>query len=674
MNTTRNCILTLAMVGLAVTGCTSLRDRGPSADQAKSGLSGLGTISGTPSTQDSNLTRSQILIRSGVEFLRKGEIDKAQEVFNTALKFDIDNASLHFLNALTYHQGYLRGDADKFELAKAGYHTALQRDSSLDEIAYLQLGRLYLDARDAAAAKQAFAMSVDANRQSADALYGLAQAAALDGDEATSYWATGELDRIKWNNPDLYRLKAMQAALARQPERAHAYAADYTKATEDREDAKYVRGRVNQLLAIKTSLDDVSGADTRPKSIALEETRPKTAASAKTTVSSTSKPMEKAADSKPASPTTDEPDAPQIKKWFRCDKSPEIPARAIVNAGVPGANDENITTGPLPAPCPGETPRTAVIDVTMIQTQETKGRNFGINLLQGLSAIFTLQRARTFTQSTNVHEEVQTNNFVIANAVDNTIDVLRYSLNIANAAYIKNDVVARPSLAAIDRVPAVFFSGATITLGIAGVGGGASTVVDKPVGVSLTVTPTFIDDDNVLLSMRATRSFIETNLVPAGTSVLLQQSRNSISASSKLKFGETFVVSGLMAQQNTLSESGTPLLQDVPLLQYLFKQSEKLDTSLQIITLITLRRTPGNDATNDSSKTGQAGAPHKLSATVNEYVRLQSLAPVTDDVLNTLAANHHEYRQLRDKDVVRESTGSQSKLPSILDEFKEMIY
>src|SRR5471030_2513806 len=161
-------------------------------------------------------SRSQVLMRSGIDYLYKNDLDKAQAVFNTALKFDFDNAQLHFLNALTYHQSYLRGDADSFELAKTGYRTALLRDPSMEGLAYLQLGRLYLDAKDHASATQAFAMAVDANGQSADALYGLAQAAALDGDLTTSYWAARELDRLQWHDPHLYRLKAIQAALAQQ--------------------------------------------------------------------------------------------------------------------------------------------------------------------------------------------------------------------------------------------------------------------------------------------------------------------------------------------------------------------------------------------------------------------------------------------------------------------------
>ncbi len=655
--------LGIVLIGLTVSGCgtlTELKSTSDGGSSNKHNSTQIDSATAVKAQQESGLSRSQILIRSGMDYLRNGDLEKAQAVFNTALKFDFDNAQLHFLNALTYHQGYLRGDADSFELAKAGYRTALLRDPSLEGIAYLQLGRLFLDAKDHASSKQAFAMAVNADRQSPDALYGLAQTAALDGDLATSYWAVRELDRIKWDEPDLYRLKAIHAALAQQPEPARAWVADYAKSTSDRADAKYLQMRVNQLLAMKISLGNAPSPDGGARPILLAEATPAVA------------PGIQKPDTKPVALDA-AGEASQIPKWFRCDTAPAIPSRTMVNAGAQGASDENITLTPLPAPCPGETPRMALIEVTIIQTEETKGKHLGINLLDGLTGIFTLERARTYG-GTNAGTETTTNNFVLANAIDNSIDVLRYSLNIANAAYTRNEVLARPTLAAIDRVPAVFYSGATITLGIAGVGGGTSTIVDKPVGVSLTVTPTFIDDDNILVSMRATRSFLQNDLVPAGSSVLLQQSRNSVSASSTLKFGETFVVSGLIAQQNTLSESGTPILQDIPVLQYLFKNSAKTDSNLEIITMITVRRPPDSAIGAGKAAAKSGVAPHKLSGTVNEFVRLQSMPPVIDEALVTLQAQNQNYRRLRNKDLVPEGNGSKSKLQSILDDFKEMIY
>ena len=59
---------------------------------------------------ETGLTRTQVLLRGGVKHLATGEYDQAKKIFNTALSFDVDNGLLHFFNAYTYHQLFLRGE------------------------------------------------------------------------------------------------------------------------------------------------------------------------------------------------------------------------------------------------------------------------------------------------------------------------------------------------------------------------------------------------------------------------------------------------------------------------------------------------------------------------------------------------------------------------------------
>ena len=92
------------------------------------------------------MPRSKAVAAHGMELLRKGDLDEANAVFNAALKLDINNAPLHLLNGVAYHLRYLRGEADKFELARAAYLAALENDDGLVP-AFVQIGRLFLDAR-----------------------------------------------------------------------------------------------------------------------------------------------------------------------------------------------------------------------------------------------------------------------------------------------------------------------------------------------------------------------------------------------------------------------------------------------------------------------------------------------------------------------------------------------
>ena len=117
-------------------------------------------------------TNSQLLMQSGTEYLQQGDLQKAHSVFSVALKIDIRNAGLHFLNGLTYQMMYEAGDEASYDLAVTGYITALSLDSNL-EPALLQLGQLHLFAKKYDLAQQSFSEAYAINSNSTRALMGL---------------------------------------------------------------------------------------------------------------------------------------------------------------------------------------------------------------------------------------------------------------------------------------------------------------------------------------------------------------------------------------------------------------------------------------------------------------------------------------------------------------------
>jgi Tfp pilus assembly protein PilF len=76
----------MLLLAVAMTGCSSM-----SGKSSTSFWDGFGKKAET--TEPS---RTQALMRAGAEYLEKGELENAQTVFNTALKFDLKNAPLHF--------------------------------------------------------------------------------------------------------------------------------------------------------------------------------------------------------------------------------------------------------------------------------------------------------------------------------------------------------------------------------------------------------------------------------------------------------------------------------------------------------------------------------------------------------------------------------------------------
>ena len=251
-----------------------------------------------------------------------------------------------------------------------------------------------------------------------------------------------------------------------------------------------------------------------------------------------------------------------------------------------------------------------------------------------------------------------------------TAGYLNYSLNIANALYTKNEVIARPVLSAIDRLPSIFFSGATYSIKVGGVN--SSTLVDKPVGVALSVTPTFLDDDKILLSIRASRSFIQDS---ANTNVALMQTRNAVNASALVSYGQTFVLNGLVEREIDATSNGVPFLQDIPILQYFFKNSKTLDYSRQILTLVTVRKLVDSDESIAKAK-NKSGlmSSHKMSDQVQEYLDLQNNKPVLDEVLSGLRADNGLYTKLRQRDLIQESYGSKSMIQRLIEDIRDMAY
>jgi len=631
-------MLPLALIVIAVSGCSTM-------DNPKSAFS-----SGPLKVEDyikpsfakkADPSNSQLLLQSGTDYLQQGDLQKAHSVFSVALKVDIRNAGLHFLNGLTYQMMYEAGDEASYDLAVTGFNTALSLDSNL-EPALLQLGQLHLSAKKYDLAQKAFSEASTSNSKSTRALMGLAQSSILAGDMKTGYWATVQLDTMDWKSPEFLRLKAIQAALAQSPEKAKEYAKQYAMVASEKglsTDANYVNSRVDNLLTMKTSF---TPSNLNGMQFAQADTSNKNKEAAKEA------PKEEAKNA-------------EHQLWWRCDPNPTL---SLQKDGLPQlqlpVTEENATTLTLPRPCAGEKPPMAMIEVTMIRTEEAMTRMQGINLLDGLKMV-----KDTFLDADR--RRVIGNDDVLTTSAAS----LAYSLNIANSLFAKNEVIARPSLSAVDRLPSVFFSGRTVSIASGTINTGF-TLSDKSVGTSLSITPTFVDDENVLLSIRSSRSFIEPT---EGGSIALIQSRNAVNASARVKFGQTYVLNGMIEREKDNVNTGVPILMDIPIVQNLFSKSVKIDFNRQILTLVTVRRLVDDKDSEFLAKnpTGTING-HKLASQVQEFIDLQSNQTVMDEVLNGLRKDNSLYQRLRNRDVVQESYSSQSVLQRLLIDLKELAY
>lgn len=164
----------------------------------------------------------QVLVRDSIDFLKQGNAKEASRLINLALKLDVTNPDLQFLNGLTYHLMGVLGDASKFELAEQGYKQSLKFDPGNLPSRY-QLGLLYMDQRRYPLAQENFAAVALHHNNDPAVLYSLASASYYSRDPRTAAAALKRLMEISpeaRENPEI--LKAAALALSAMDDRSSA--------------------------------------------------------------------------------------------------------------------------------------------------------------------------------------------------------------------------------------------------------------------------------------------------------------------------------------------------------------------------------------------------------------------------------------------------------------------
>jgi hypothetical protein len=289
----------------------------------------------------------------------------------------------------------------------------------------------------------------------------------------------------------------------------------------------------------------------------------------------------------------------QTDRWFDCDTKPGLGKAPGGSYGVPvggTSGDQTLYLEPLPNPCANNLPKMASIDAVLIRTVDVQGSSFGINLLTGLQIFAGSQRSSTTTTIGNVSGTLNTNASVlgIGNATTATLNgvsgLLNYTLNIANSTTSNTQVVARPTLTALDRIPSTFYSGGVQTVGLNGGGVSGAQVSNIPTGISLSVTPTFVDDETMMLAVKVSRSFINASSPIGGFNAGLSVAQHAVTSNVRIKYGETLILDGLTLRTFSSQEDGVPVLQDIPIIQYLFNQSQKQQYVENVLVMVTPRK------------------------------------------------------------------------------------
>lgn len=578
-------------------------------------------------------------------WLIQGDYQNASLWVNNALRMNISSSALQFLNGLTYHM-QSSSDVSKRDLARKGYELAVKFDPS-NWLAHYYMGLLELDSRNYKRALSYLAEAAMFDPDKPDLLNALGKAAYYSRKPDIAAGVFGQLVQENPDNEEYKYNHAMSLAALGLTEDAQ----KLSEEVGDNQQRTYLLERIsdwkdyysrNLPQGVQNAEQPLSDLSLDPSKTALNSEELATAKLVKTQMGM----------GYPPSSTEESNDA--------------------THEDYPTAEADG-AKGSAPAPSTVDSSNKMVIlDVVIIRTVESTKVSNGVNLLEGLRIQFT----RSIVDSTIETVDPTFTQSNISHSITDGIDArsLEYSLNIANTRSVRNEILARPSLIATDGQTSRFFSGINIVAAAVGggsdFGGGATINVERDIGVSLQVSPKFLNNGQVKLNISAERTFLANPNTSAITFDLrIDTSKTEVSADVVMNMGETLILSGLSEKETELIRDGVPFLQDIPIIQYAFSNKTALDFQRSVLILVTPR------APNYIYKEKNAdGSYSRVSEFQSHYSDWFSPYPNWASVFNHFESNQL-YREFRTGDVTLETWSSKLSLKArLLDALKSLYF
>ena len=523
-------------------------------------------------------------IVEGLTALSEKMLDQANEAFQQALKFEPQSAMLHKLNGLTHQLRGDAGDHSHYKLAEVGYSLASRFDPGDSETHYF-MGVLQFHQGNFKTAQEHFSNAIIQDPNHPDYFIGLA---------GSSYYL-GELGRAYANIEKALSLNPYDAPAIQASGLIYASLGAFDKANSrshllgsmSKMKQRYLQKRIRdwknyynqngsqkdeQLKNLFAQNLDIFGI---PEGGMFDATDTDTGDPLARDKSDDATP-----DSVDSQDTTPLPsvDAP-IQMTFPLKKD------------RPATVKSTPSSAPLSAKKKVKIPAMAMIDVAIIRTEEIFKSGKGVNLLDGLNIFFSAPQLWLLN---SIVRTADTINDAATLQLGTSGAGITYSLNIFSNDYDRNEVIARPTITVEDKKKSAFYSGDTLHIVLEGGVAGSSSMQPISTGVKLEVTPNFLDKDTIDLKVYAERSSLESSLSQVSDTItgtsFASTAKTTIAANLTLRYDETMVLSGLDDQEKQIIDAKTPILGDVPGLQYFFRRQTKTTSKETILILLTPRR------------------------------------------------------------------------------------
>jgi general secretion pathway protein D len=169
----------------------------------------------------------------------------------------------------------------------------------------------------------------------------------------------------------------------------------------------------------------------------------------------------------------------------------------------------------------------------------------------------------------------------------------------AAAADSSVTVIQRPRIQTSQAKEASFFVGETVpyvtsTYNGGSVGGNSSSYSQLSVGVELDVTPFINPDGLVVMDINQEIDDLNGTTAIEGIGNVPNTDKRTLSSEIAVKNGDTVILGGFVRSEKDLARSGVPILQDIPLLGFLFSSHSSNKTRDELLVLMrpTVLKTP----------------------------------------------------------------------------------
>ena len=148
--------------------------------------------------------------------------------------------------------------------------------------------------------------------------------------------------------------------------------------------------------------------------------------------------------------------------------------------------------------------------------------------------------------------------------------------------------LARPSLVALSGQSATFLAGGEVPIPVPSSGSDNVSIEYKEFGIRLTLTPTVVGRDRILLKVAPEVSELDyTNAVNIAGTLVPGLNVRRTDTSISLADGESFVISGLISSKNSAQVNKFPGLGEIPILGAFFRDSNTSSEEKELLMIVT---------------------------------------------------------------------------------------